>query len=1092
MMTMRALALRCLPVLGILLVGFVPSHRVAPVEPRLLSGLVWRNVGPFRGGRVTAVSGAIGQPGVFYMGLPIGGVWKTTSAGTTWFPVFDDITEVSSVGAVEVAPSDPNIVYVGTGATNDGNGVYKSADAGRTWQHLGMENTRRIPKLLVDPHNPDIVLMAVLGSPRGPDPMRGVYRSTDGGRNWTRTLYVDSVTGGSDIAWAFDRPDVIIASTRRSIGFGAGGGVGGGGQGAANSTKLFKSTDGGVTWTEIRGGGLGPISGRLSVAIAMHTDAQRMYVIGPTAVGLWRSDDGGATWRRMAANDERIANGQGNYTSGVWVNTGNPDTVYTIATAMYRSTDGGEHFVGWKGTPGGDDPQVMWYDPTDPKRMLMGLDQGAQVTQDGGGTWSSWYNQSTEQIYHLSVDNSFPYWIYATQQDACAIQTRSRGDLGEISPFDWLPNPGFERGSIVPDPLNPKIVYALNMTAGIMRISFPSGQWINVAPNMDSSLGLRANGDQPLAFTATNPRELLAGYQYLMATVDGGMHWRKLSPDLGRPRSGAAPAAGGGPGAGAGPNAGGTITSISTSGVAAGVIWVGTTNGAVKVTRNHGATWDDVSVPDTRGAISSVDASHLDAGGAYVALRQPGEYTPSFYRTHDYGRTWTKITAGMRTDQPGGSWARVIRGDTQKPGLLFAGTESSMYVSFNDGDEWQSLMLNLPTTSYRDMVIKDNDLVVATYGRGIWILDDISPLRQIAPDLASEPAHLFKPGDAVRVRRNVNGGTPLQIEVPHAENPPLGAVIYYSLGARPSGDITLDILDAAGAVVRHMSSAPIPPIPDPPAPVAPWWLEEPGPLPTAVGTNRVNWNIRYGNPPAFNHNYAQVMGAVPHETPYTPEGPLALPGVYTARLTVDGRTYSQTFTVRNDPRSPASLADLQAQHALQMKLYEGVKASWDGWHQVAAVRAAVAAVLRGTPRAEVATAAAGFDSVLARVQGNPAIIPSNARRAVPAPNFATLNGTEPGESVVLLSMNGQLRQTDYGDMAPSEAMLRSWNSACLDLKAAVTTWGAINTRDLPVFNAVLAQNSIAPVPAVAVPLPTPACAGVAEATPARSRPRRSP
>jgi photosystem II stability/assembly factor-like uncharacterized protein len=1062
----RALCVRCLPVAFVLLVGFAPSGGEGTVDPHLLAGLAWRNVGPFRGGRVTAVTGVIGQPGVYYMGLPIGGVWKTTSAGTTWFPVFDDVKEVSSVGAVEVAPSNPSVVYVGTGSTNDGDGVYKSTDAGRTWRHLGMEGTRRIPSMLVDPKNPDLVLMAVLGSPRTPDAARGVFRSTDGGKSWVRTLYVDSTTGASELAWAFDRPDVILASTRRAIGFGPGGGVGG--QGGTNATRLFKSTDEGVTWTEITGGGLPPLSGRLSVAVAMHTDAKRMYVIGPVGIGLWRSDDGGAAWRRMAAGDARIANGQGNYTSGVWVNAGNPDTVYTIATAMYRSTDGGETFTGWKGSPGGDDPQVMWYDPTDPKRMLMGLDQGAQVTLDGGETWSSWYNQSTEQIYHLSVDGSYPYWIYATQQDACAIQVRSRGDLGEVGPLDWSPNPGFERGSIVPDPLHPNLVYALNMTAGIMRITYPSGQWINVAPNMDSSLALHANGDQPLAFNASNPRELLAGYQYLMATTDGGAHWRKLGGDLATP-SGVIP-----PPDSRGRAPGPSITAISTSRVAPGLIWVGTTSGKVQVTRNHGATWADVSIPHASGPISSVDASPLEPAAAYVALRVAGEFTPSFYRTHDYGRSWTRIVTGMRTDQPGGSFARVIRADTRKAGLLFAGTESSMYVSFDDGDSWQSLMLNLPTTSYRDMVVKDNDLVVATYGRGLWILDDMSPLRQMTPDIVAEPAHLFKPGDAVRVRRDVNGDTPLQAEVPHAENPPPGAIIYYSLGDKPSGEITLDILDASGAVVRHMSSAPIPPITDPPPPVAPWWLEVPRPLPTDVGLNRVNWNIRYDNPPAFNHNYAQVMGAVPHETPYTPEGPLALPGVYTARLTVGGHTQSQTFTVRNDPRSPATLADLRAQHALQMNLYAGAKESWDGWHQAAATRDAVAQVLRGNPPAEVAAAATRFDSLLARVQGDPAPLPNFAPRVGP-PTFAALNGTEPGESIPLLSMNGQLRTTDYGDMAPTEAMLRAWAAACSDLRSAVTTWRAINERDLAAFNAVLSAANLSPIPAAAPVLPLPAC-----------------
>ncbi|HTR21411.1 MAG TPA: hypothetical protein VMH88_11215 [Gemmatimonadales bacterium] len=1037
----------------------------AQVDQSLLSGLVWRNVGPFRAGRVSAVSGAIGQPGVYYMGLPIGGVWKTTSAGTTWFPIFDQIKEVSSVGAVEVAPSDPNVVYVGTGSTNDGNGVYRSSDAGATWTHLGMDDTRRIPSLLVDPKNPDLVIMAALGSPRTPGGKRGIFRSTDGGKTWTQTLSLGDSVGASDLAWAFDHPEVILATTRTAVGgfFGP--------QGGAAGTRIYKSTDEGVTWTEVKGGGLPPLSGRLSVAVAMHTNAQQMYVIGPVGIGLWRSDDGGATWRRLAAGDSRIANGQGNYTSGVWVNAGNPDTVYTIATAMYRSTDGGATFVGWKGTPGGDDPQVFWLDPTDPKRMLMGLDQGAQVSLDGGETWSSWYNQSTEQIYHLAVDNQYPYWIYATQQDACAIATKSRGDMGAITMFDWTPNPGFERGWIAPDPLNPKIIYALNMTAGIMRMTYPSGQWINVAPNIDSSLALHATGDQPLAFNAANPHELLAGYQYLMATVDGGLHWRKLSPDLAAPPQGTPP-----------PRFGGrtifpSITAISTSAVAAGVIWVGTTNGKIQVTRNHGATWKDVSIPNVRGGISSIDASHHNPGEAYLALRAGGENSPSFYRTRDFGATWTKIVTGLPVDPVNGGFARVIRADTKQAGLLFAGTESGMYVSFDDGDHWQSLMLNLPTTSYRDAVIKDNDLVVATYGRGIWILDEMTPLRQLTAAIAKQPVHLFRPGDAIRVRRDVNGDTPLQIEMPHAENPPLGAVIYYYLAQQPAGEITLDILDAEGKPVRHYSSAPIPPLPDAPPPVAPWWLEVPRPLPVAVGLNRVNWNIRYDNPPAFNHNYAQVMSAVPHETPYTPEGPLALPGVYTVRLTVDGQSYTETVTVRNDPRSPATVGDLKAQHELQMKLYAGAQISWDGWHQVAAVRDAVAQIKAKNPPAEVATAVVRLDSVLAQVQGDPTPQPNYGVWAGP-PNFAVLNGTEPGESVPLLSMNGQLRTTDYGDMAPSAQMLKAWSAACTDLKSVVTQWRGITTRELPELNALLSKNDLTPI-AVPGALTAPDCSPTA-------------
>ncbi|HEY4320712.1 MAG TPA: hypothetical protein VGM77_05970 [Gemmatimonadales bacterium] len=1089
--TSRRFWLSSLSLLALPLLAAVASR--APVAPSLLAGLTWRNIGPFRAGRVSAVTGAIGEPGVYYMGLPIGGVWKTTSGGTTWFPVFDSIKDVSSIGAVEVAPSNPDIVYVGTGGVNEGNGVYKSTDAGKSWQHLGMDSTRAIPLMLVDPKNPDVVIMAALGSARIADGNRGVFRTTDGGKHWTRSLYVDSVTGAENLAWAFDHPEVILATTIRRGGGRGGRGAAAGGTPTGSGTNLYKSTDEGVTWKELSGTGLPPLTGRVSVAVAMHTNAQRMFLIG--AFGLYRSDDGGGSWRRMAENDvraggtarsaaddARIANGQGNYTSGVWVNSSNPDIVYTIATAAFVSTDGGKTFTGWKGAPGGDDPQVLWIDPTDGKRMLMGLDQGGTVSLDGGDNWSLWYNQPTAQIYHISVDNQWPYWIYGTQQDACAFATRARGDLGEVKPLDWSPNPGNERGPIVADPLNPKVVYALNMSAGIMKITYPSGQWINISPTMDTSLDLRFNNENPLVFNGTNPHELLAGFQYVMSTVDAGMHWRKISPDLGVVAGAAAPTRGAGA---RGAVVGATINAMASSSVAPGLLWVGMTNGVIQVTRDHGVTWHDISIAGARGPISSIDASRLDAGTAYVALRAAGEMTPSFYRTHDFGKSWTKIVNGMRTDQVSGSYAHVIRADPKKAGLLYAGTESAMYVSFDDGDDWQSLMLNLPNTSYRDIVVKDNDLIVATYGRSIWVLDDISPLRQMTPAIAAAPAHLFKPGDAIRVRREMNEDTPFPPEVPHAPNPPVGAILYYSLGARPAGDITIEILDATGNVVRHYSSAPIPADTNPMPQVPPYWLKVPEPLPTAIGTNRINWDLRYDDPPAFSHSLDPyyTLNAAPGETVYHPEGPLALPGVYTVKLTVDGRSYSEMVTVRNDPRSPATLADLRAQHDLQMKLYHGAQEAWQGFLQVHAMRQAVADVTRGNPPVEVARAAAALDSAMARVGGVAGIVDNSRGNAFPGPltpNFAAINGKEGGE-YVLFSMNGQLRNDDSGDMAPTAAMLRGWVNVCTDLRSAVTTWERINGKDLVAFNAVLARNNLQPI-AAAPALTMPVCA-----TPASSR-----
>jgi photosystem II stability/assembly factor-like uncharacterized protein len=1073
-----------------------PASARPPINPDLYAGLVWRNIGPFRGGRVSAVTGVIGQPGTFYIGLPLGGVWKTTGAGTTWYPIMDDVKEASSVGSIQVAPSDPNIIYVGMGdlitggGINEGNGVYKSTDAGKTWEHLGLDDSKQIPSILVDPKDPNLVLLAAQGNIHTFTHMRGVYRSTDGGRNWKQTLYVDSTTGAQEIAWAFDHPSVMLATTVRHYnapGAGRGGGGGGGGGGppqGLTGTYLFKSTDEGQTWKEISGHGLpAAMTGRTSIAVAINTNAQRMFLIGN--FGFFRSDDGGDTWRQMAANDTRIRNGQNGYNCGVYVDPQNPDLVYTINTSSFISHDGGNTFTGFKGAPGGDDPQQMWIDPTNGKRMLLGVDQGATVSLDGGLTWSSWYNQATDQVYHISADNSYPYWVYATQQDAGSIATRSRGDLGAITPLDWYPTAGYEFGSIVADPLNPKIVYAGGPGGGIVKITYPSGQWINVSPNVDAAASLRKVGNQPILWSPTNPRELLVGFQYLMSTTDGGMHWKKLSPDLtvhdGESPPPPAPAGGrGGGGGGPGGPPPGSIESFSPSTMSAGIIWVGTNNGIVKLTRDHGASWHEVSIKDlpnpTRADISAIDASHADSATAYVAVdyHTTGDYTPYFYRTHDFGKTWTKIVNGMRTDQPSGSFARVIRADTKKAGLLFAGTESSMYVSFDDGDDWQSLQLNLPNTSYRDIVIKDNDLVVGTYGRSIWILDDYSPLRQMTPAIASEPAHLFKPGDAIRVRRNVNGDTPFPPEVPHALNPPPGVLVYYYLNAKPPADIALEVRDAAGNIVRHYSSAPIPPLHEPPLPVPDHWVAIPKPMPTATGTHRVNWDIRYDAPPAFSHSYA--ISANEGETPPSPEGPLALPGTYTIKLTVDGKSYSQTVTVKNDPRSPATAADLAAQHELQMKMYAGIKTAYAGYQQVAAARTTLATIQKSapTPPPDVAQAIADFDAKLIVAGGSPqggrgrGASAGNPGPEREPPAFATLNGT----------LIRQLETLDSGDMAPNEPQKAAFLVACNDLRGRVAAWAALNGNALASLNALLSKNNLQPVAAAKVSeLEMPVCVG---------------
>jgi hypothetical protein len=1069
---------------------------------------------------------ALGQPGVFYMGMVLGGVWKTTSAGTTWYPIFDGIKDVSSIGSVEVAPSDPNIVYVGTGARVTATASTSPRTRGKTWRHLpGFEDSGQIPAILVDPHNPNLLLMSVLGSTRATSDRRGIYRSTDGGETWTKTLAVDASTGTQSLAWAYDHPNVVLASTIQRASRGTGSAATATAPAATTGTGLYKSTDQGLTWRPITGGGLpATLTGRLTVAVAMNTNAQRMFVVGPAQVGLFRSDDGGTSWRRMAAGDARIANGQGSYTSGVFVNTKNQTSSTRSIRRRLSRVMAAIRFTGFKGAPGGDDPQVGWLDPTDDKRMIFGYDQGGTITLDGGLAWSGWYNQPTAQIYHIGVDNSWPYWIYGSEQDSCAVSVRSRGELGAVTMLDWYPTPAYENGFVAPDPLNPNIVYMAGSTNGIVKVTKPTNQWVDVSPNVDASLGLRRTNDQPMIFSRSNPHELLLGFQYLYSTTDGAVNWKRISPDLGVPAAAAAAnaarcglarrscagrrasrccwlahrscaarrASAGGPGWWAG----GTINAITTSNVAPGVMWVGMSNGIVQVTRNHGLTWTEAAPPEPPAGVGAPSTGLGQGRGGAIRgdrrvvsrcrrglhrdqSRHRGEHA-AFYRTHDYGKTWTKIINGLPTGEVSGSYSRVIRADPKKAGLLFAGTESGMYVSFDDGDNWQSLMLNLPNTSYRDIVVKDNDLVVATYGRSIWILDDISPLRQMTPATAAEPAHLFKPGDAIRVRRNINTGTPFPPEMPHGDNPPLGAVIYYNLSA-PATHIALDVLDAAGAVVRHYSSDPIPPIPEPPPPVPDEWIYVPQPLSIGAGMHRINWDVRYEMPPAFIHYMAHVTGAVPGDTHWGGEGPLVIPGVYTLRMNVDGTILTQTVTVKNDPGSRATAADLAALHDLQMKLYNGTRESWDGFQQVAAMRTAVADVTRGNVPKEVADAATAFAAKLTQLAG-PTTFTGGRGGGPPGVSFSVINGVEAEEGAVLISMNGQLKVIDMSDIPPNPSKLAAWRNVCADLRSALTSWRAINATDLVAFNALLLKNNLKPVAAATPVLALPVCGTAAGTT----------
>ncbi|HWC97613.1 MAG TPA: hypothetical protein VG456_12700 [Candidatus Sulfopaludibacter sp.] len=1088
----------------------------AQINPGLYGGLNWRNVGPFHGGRIAAVTGAVGQPGVFYIGTPLGGIWKTTSAGVTWFPVFDQEKSVDSIGAIEVAPSNPDIVYAGAGDPIQGslgNGVWKSTDAGKTWQHMGLEDTVKVSSIVVDPANPDLVLVSALG-----DTIRkggGVYRSTDGGHTWTSVLKPADYDGVRDLQYAFDNPSVMLAATQ---GTGGGGGGGGGGRGARTKPPLvFKSTDEGKTWAEIK---IPAFPGRVSLAIAGHTKAQRMYIVGNSmerGSGLYRSDDGGATWQHMAEKDARISNGQGAYSSGVFVDSQNPDILYTMSTAMYRSTDGGANFQPFKGAPGGEDYHKLWIDPTNGHRMLVGSDQGASVSLDDGRTWSLWYTEVISQIYHVATDSAYPYHIMGAQQDTGAVMISSRGNWGQVNFTDWSPVPSSEFGVDRPDPKNPNIIYGVGYGpggggSGLNKIDMATGQWENVAPNFGADENkYHAVRDFEKKFDlAFDPNSLYVAYQCLLVSRDGAHSFTAASPDLttlkGKPQQACgtappeppappqppqptppppgtqsptetpAPRPAGGP-----PAASPSITDFSISPKKRGVIWTVSTNGQIYNTMDQGKTWTNVSNVENVPAHTTFNT--IEAGGdvntAFLAARiapergqtlPPDENAdvPLIWRTTDAGKTWTSIVNGLPRDERTGSWINGLRADPEQPGLLFAGSETTVYVSFDNGDHWQSLRQNLPSTSIRGLEIHtdhhQNDLVIATYGRGFWVLDDITPLRQLAangPAISTSSVYLFKPEEAIRARINSNWDQPFSVEVPHAANVPYGALVDYYLSHEPSGPIQLQVFDSKGSLVRTMSSTPLPPIEG--AAYPHYWLAAPETrvLSTHVGLNRVNWNLQYEDPPALRHDLENQMNMVEGSATPGPHGPQVIPGVYTLKLTVDGKVLTSEVTVINDPRvgeSPAVMAALRTQNKLTLLSLQGMEHSFAGHEEVNAVKDLLATVMKGSLPADVETQAKTLDASLTKIGG---ALPAGGqggggfgRRGPANPNalqsFFELNN----------AFNTMVSMMQVGlDMTPTPAQITTWEKNCTDLNRTRTAWEDAR-KQIADFNAMLVKNNL--------------------------------
>jgi photosystem II stability/assembly factor-like uncharacterized protein len=1081
----------------------------AQVNPNLYAGLQWRNVGPFHGGRISSVSGVIGDPGTFYMGTPLGGIWKTTSAGVTWFPIFDQETSVDSFGAVQVAPSNPDIVYAGAGdpiGGSLGNGMWKSSDAGKSWQHIGLEDTVKIDSIVVDPADPNLVLVSALGdsSHHG----GGVYRSTDGGQNWTNVLKPADYDGTRDLQSAYDDPQVMLAATQGTAGFG-GGAPGGGTPPKREPAKLFKSTDEGKTWTEIK---IPPFPGRVSPAVAMHTEGKRMYIVGnniENGSGLYRSDDGGATWQHMAGKDLRISNGQGSYSSGVWVDSQNPDILYTVSTAMYRSTDGGATFEPFKGAPGGEDYHKLWIDPTNGKRMVVGTDQGASVTLDNGKTWSLWYTEPISQVYHVATDNQYPYHIMAAQQDTGAVEISSRGNFGQVNFIDWSPVPSSEFGVITPDPRNPNIIYGVGYGpggggSGLVRIDMSTGQWENVAPNFgsDSSKYTAGRDFQKKFDRAFEPAALYVAYQCLLVTRDGAHSWTAASPDLttakgapqvecGKPRpqpAAATPAPGAAPASGATPTPAPppgmppppppSITDFSISKVKPGVMWTVSTNGQIYNTTDHGKVWNNVSnITDlpAHTNFNTIDAGD-DVNTAYVAGRIAGgrgdvvppdedANVPLIWRTQDGGKTWTRIVNGLPADERTGSWVNTLRVDPKQAALLFAGTETTVYVTFDSGDHWEPLRQNLPSTSIRGIDLHtdhhQNDLVIGTYGRGFWVLDDITPLRQIAasaPSISSSPVYFFEPEEAIRSRVNSNWDQPTSIEVPHAHNAPYGAILDYYLSHEPTGPIQLQVFDAQGTLVRTMTSTPPPPIEGQLYPR--YWLAPPDSLAlsTHTGMNRVNWNLYHDDPPALRQDLEDEMNMVPGATTPGPHGPQVIPGVYTLKLTVDGQVYTRTVTVVNDPRtgqSPELMAALRIQNKLTLLSVQGMEQSFAGHVEVDAVRDQLSALMKGDLQADVAAQAKTLDASLRKIGGA-------------APNFGGAGGfmripnADPNALQSFMELNNayntMVSMMQVGmDMAPTPAQIDTWESDCNNLNRTVKAWKDAQ-QQITDFNALLVKN----------------------------------
>jgi photosystem II stability/assembly factor-like uncharacterized protein len=1037
--TIPRLALRLLVCLSVIVP--IGSSSAQEIPENTYQELHWRMIGPFRGGRTRAATGVPSQPNVFYVGQVNGGVWKSDDYGRTWNPIFDH-ESTQSIGAIAVAPSDSKIIYVASGEglhrpdLSVGNGIYKSTDAGKTWTHLGLRDGQQIPALAIDPRDPNRVFAAVLGHPYGPNEERGLFRSSDGGQSWQKIIYKDANTGASDVEIDPSHPEVLYASMwearegpwedNNEVNGSAGG--------------LFKSTDGGDTWHPLTSGLPKDLS-QIYVAIAP-SDPRRLYAtlgMASGALAVYRSDDAGETWSKITDDPRPSGRIGGGDLPIPRVDAKNPDIVYSASTVTMKSTDGGKTWSGFRGAPGGDDYQNLWINPRDPNIILLVSDQGALVTVNGGTSWSSWYNQPTAQIYHVSIAPTFPYRVCGGQQESGSVCISSRGNDGAITDREWHPVGVIEYGYVAPDPLDPDIIYG-GGRSDVSKFHRSTGQVQNVTPIPLRDAKYRTNRSEPTIFSPLDPHTLYYASNILFKTTDGGTSWQTISPDLTRENPGVPASVGGLVPKGADRQRG-VIYALAPSFKNINTLWAGTDDGLIWQTRDGGKKWNDITPQELTpwSKVTQISASHFDDDTAFASVSRfrINDERPYIYRTHDGGKTWRLITAGLPDFGPVDS----VREDPVRQGLLFAGTENSLWVSFDDGDHWQSLQLNLPHTSMRDLWIHDDDLIVATHGRSFWILDDIAPLREVA-SLGATEVHLFTPAPALRIERDTYTDTPIPPDEPFAANPPDGAVIDYYLLHPASAPVTLEILDARGQLVRKFSSADKPAVREEElkAQLIPLhWLRPFRSLPSDAGMHRWIWDLHYGTPEATRHEYP--ISAIPGDTPRLPLGPTALPGRYTAKLTADGKSYTVSLAVKMDPRVKTSAAGLEKKFELEVRLAALLSETSQAVLQAGSIREPLEK-LSEQSSGIVRDSVQAFQNKLVAVLGAPA-------------GFAAPPATE----ITLSRVNGQIAilygQVWQVDAEPTTSQLAAAATVDHDASDVMKRWNGLRTTDLSSLNHAL-------------------------------------